>query len=240
LEKKEKMGLGIFLVIILLEIIVFWGTDITTIVMPKTYFTEQNIRKDIVTVMKYNKDMFLLNEKASSYMNNSYFGKLTIDSVELDGKRCNVTASSYWEGSGEVEIEYKFKILYSRENGTRWSIINFKPEANGLADGLLGSWEGNIAREEDFFNTAFNYDLEYRFERVEGDVVYGTVLAYDRLGASGDDSVAFTATWNSRNCALNVILERSITKDSLNAGDLFYDPVEGVLKSNSTVYKKSF
>lgn len=82
--------------------------------------------------------------------------------------------------------------------------------------------------------------MVYQFERIEGDTIYGTVTAYDRFGTEADDSVAFTATWNARNCVMSIVLERPVSSKGFDAGNLYYDPVEGVLRSESVVYEKRY
>ena len=240
MKTKEKRGILLFLIIIMSEIIMFWGTDITTWIMPNSYFTEQNIRTDIKSIMRRNEEMFLLNEKAAEPFAAGYLGKLSIDSKEIQGNRCDLEVSTNWEGSKNIQVEYKFSIVYTREEGKQWKIVSFKSNPNGLAEGLIGSWEGNISHDGDFFTAKYNYDLEYVFERMEGETIYGTVTARDCFRVEPDDTVPFTASWNPRTCVISIVLERPITAQGFGAGDLCYDPVDGVLKSESVIYEKKY
>lgn len=240
MSAKEKRGIILFLIIIVMEIIIFWGTDIMTLAIPNSYFTEQNIRKDIKKLMRNSEESFILNEKATEPFSAEYLGKLTIESKDIQENRCDIEISTSWEGSKNIEVEYTFSVVYTREEGKQWKIVSFKSNPNGLSEGLLGSWEGNISHEGDFFTAKYNYDLVYQFERIEGDTIYGTVTACDRFGTEADDSVAFTATWNARNCVMSIVLERPVSSKGFDAGNLYYDPVEGVLRSESVVYEKRY
>lgn len=240
MKGKELRGIILFLIIIVIEIGMFWGSDIMTLISPNSYFTEQNIRTDIKSVMRNNEDSFILNEKATEPFSSEYLGKITIDSIDIQENRCDLEISTTWEGSKNIKVEYTFSIVYTREEGKQWKIVSFKSNPNGLAEGLIGSWEGNISHDGDFFTAKYNYDLVYQFERIEGEMIYGTVTARDCFGVEADDTVSFTATWNARNCVMSIVLERPVSSKGFDAGNLFYDPVDGALKSESVVYAKSY
>ncbi len=235
MTKREKTGIIIFLIIIFIEIIAFWGRDILTMIIPKSYFTESNISKDIKRKVATEESMFVLNEEATFTKNT--FGVMEIESIEVEEDRCEVDLSVEWEGAEPLDIVYDMSLVYQKEGLGRWKISTFRVTPVASPEGLIGTWAGNVSQEEDFFNSAYNYDIEFRFESVDGNTLTGTVLAYDRLGTEEDDAVPFVAVWNDRTATVSITAERGITTQAFGISDKQFDPEEGALKSGNA-YRK--
>ena len=235
-SKKETRNIIIFLIIICVEVIWLFGSAILAMIAPQSYFTKKNVYKDIEKKIFWEGSDLLLNEKAGEFETGN-FGDAELVDVEINGDKCNVEMNIAWEGSEPIEILYKFDVVYRMEGRGRWKITSMRATPVASPQGLLGTWVGNVSRDEDFFYSAYNYDIEYKFEKVDGDKITGTVTTYDRLGTEADDTVALVGTWNERTATLVVTFERGVSSQEFNAGDLYFCPADGLLKS-SRDYRK--
>jgi len=235
-NKREKQGIIIFLVIICVEIIWFWGGDIITMINPSSYFTKSNIVKDIKNKLFWEGSDLLLNEKAGEF-ESKHFGDVEIGNVDVDEDKCNVELTIAWESSKPVEIVYEFDVVYRMERRGKWKISSMRAVPVASPEGLIGTWVSNVSQEGNFFEEAYNYDIEYKFERVDGNNITGTVTTYDRLGTEPNDTVPLVGTWNERTATLVMTFERGVSSMEFSAGDLYFDPADGLLKS-SNEYEK--
>lgn len=235
-EKMQSLGPVLFGLIIVLEVVIFWGQSIIYTVYPKAYFTEKNISRNLTAYANQNESEFVLNEMVTEIPD---LKNLTVENMDVQTNECSIEAELVLKKSKYVDITYHFLIAYEKSGTSNWKITSLRSRVDSSPEDLTGTWEGSISQEEDFFHSAFSYRLYYEIDATDPENIYGIVRAVDRMGAEPEDTVNFTGVWNEESCTLNVLLERPITQNQFGAGALYYDPYDNCLKSNSVSYEKT-